>query len=111
LSPLPQLLSFDFDADLEPAFVFDAYPDPAYHADADPDPTSQNDADSHPPKTLVNYGIPQPENNQFFLSTLETVDSSNLHFLQPRSFPNQAPKSGTKPIRSESGLLYGSATF
>jgi hypothetical protein len=57
-------------------------------------------------KKLRKYGIPQPENNQFLLSTLESVDSSDLHFLQPRSFPNQAPKSGTKlPNWSESGLL------
>jgi hypothetical protein len=31
----PQILNFDFDADLDPAF----------HSDVDPDPASQNDAD------------------------------------------------------------------
>jgi hypothetical protein len=72
----PELLNFDFDADPEPAFGFDEDPDPQ--------------------RTLVNYDILQPENNQFLLSTLESVDSSDLHFIQPRSFPNQAPKSGTK---------------
>ncbi len=57
-------------------------------------------------KTRANYGFPKPENNKFLLSTLESVDGSDLHFLQPRSFPNQAPKSGTKlPIWSESGLI------
>ncbi len=32
----PQLLKFDFEADLDPAFDFDAYPDPAFYSDADP---------------------------------------------------------------------------
>jgi hypothetical protein len=32
----PQLVKFDFEADLVPAFDFDAYPDPTFHSDTDP---------------------------------------------------------------------------
>jgi hypothetical protein len=41
----PQLLSFDFDADLhpDPAFDFNANPYPTFRSDADPDPNAVSD--------------------------------------------------------------------